>query len=128
MKKLILLFSLVLAQGCATVRQSDLDAWKGVPVEKLDTHPFWVTIPMKSVVTKDNVEHRFYINSDATNSCFANSNAMGNSYSNSAQMTTITNCVQQSVTCNNIFKIKDGIVLSYEPVGRCKTEAFLRPQ
>ena len=24
--------------GCATVRQQDLDAWVGMPVEALDTH------------------------------------------------------------------------------------------
>jgi len=33
----ILLFA-VLLTGCATVRQSDLDAWVGVPVIALDTH------------------------------------------------------------------------------------------
>ena len=27
-----------LLAGCATVRQQDLDAWGGVPVEALDTH------------------------------------------------------------------------------------------
>lgn len=127
--RVLLIFAALALSACATVRQSDLDAWKNQPVEKLDTHSFWVTIPMKKVVTKDGIEHRFYINSESANKCFENTSFSGNgSVYSPARANSTSRCVSDTVTCNNIFKIKDGVVLSYEPKGRCMTAAMLRPE
>ena len=127
MIKAIGLFIFIFLSSCASVRQKDLDAWKGVKVEALDTHAFFVTVPMKKVITENGTEIRFYINSGSANNCFENTGAQFNSYSNTAQINTVSNCVSSTVTCNNIFKIKDGLVLSYEPTGRCYTDDTVTP-
>ena len=36
--------------------------------------------------------------------------------------------MNNKVTCNNVFKIKDEKVISYEPKGRCYTDTFLQPE
>ncbi|MDP3281492.1 MAG: hypothetical protein U1D41_16315 [Nitrosomonas sp.] len=53
----ILLFA-VLLTGCATVRQSDLDAWVGVPVIALDTHSLLLGFPMVKTITDSGIEIR----------------------------------------------------------------------
>ena len=109
--------------GCRTVRQVDLLSWKGVPVEKLDTHSFWVTIPMKKVILKDGTEIRFYINSRSVFNCLNNQTNYTNTYSSG-----INTCISNKVTCNNVFKIKNEKVISYEPKGRCYTDKSLQPE
>ena len=119
--RIILIFILTSLIGCRTVRQEDLLSWKGVPVEKLDTHSFWVTIPMKKVILKDGTEIRFYINSRSVFNCL-------NNQMDSIASSGITTCMNNKVTCNNVFKIKDEKVISYEPKGRCYTDTFLQPE
>ena len=60
-----------LLSGCATVRQSDLDAWVGVPVQALDTHPLFLTMPLYRTQTANGVEIRNYFNSKDVEQCFA---------------------------------------------------------
>ena len=49
-----------LLSGCATVRQSDLDAWVGVPVQALDTHPLFLTMPQYRTQTANGVDSQLF--------------------------------------------------------------------
>jgi len=130
MKKLIYLFGLVmLVSGCAivrTVRQGDLDAWVGMPVEALDTHSLFITVPMVRTITPSGIEIRNYANGVNMTSCAGNAGA--NSANNFVSMAAFTNCSSGWVGCNNLFYIKDGKVIEYVPTGRCYTDETVRPQ
>lgn len=141
MKKIMLLcFTVVLFSGCAIrqVRQSDLETWKGVPVEALDTHSLFLTVPMVKTVTESGVEIRNYVNKVGISSCAQNAFGTKNSnvfgMSNTAQVmsyanfNSFQNCSSQMVGCDNIFYIRDGKVLEYKPVGRCYTDDSVRPE
>jgi hypothetical protein len=110
--------SAVLVAGCATVNQADLDAWKGAPVEALDTHSFFLTLPMHRTVSASGIEIRNYVNLREASDCGAT--RVGS--------TLLATCTATQIGCNNLFYIKDGRVLEYAPRGRCKTAAFLRPE
>lgn len=122
MKKLLLI-ALALLSGCAaplSVRQPDLDAWVGMPVEALDTHSFFLTMQLVKTMTSSGVEVRNYVNNGAEiASC--------GSYGFSSASAT-TNCISSRVTCNNIFYVRDGKVLEYAPTGQCFTDASVLPQ
>lgn len=127
MRRLIVVTALALS-GCAglLVRQQDLDAWVGVPVEALDTHSFFVTVPMYRTRTESGIEVRNYANGREVASCF--SNAQGNRFGNQVNANAFTTCSSGNVVCNNIFYIKAGVVLEYAPTGRCYTNASVQPQ
>lgn len=102
--------------GCALlprVHQEDLDAWVGIPVDRLDFHPLFMPMPMTSRTTQNGVEIRVYRNSKANSSCSINYGKVS--------------CDSDEVTCNNVFFVKDGAVIEYRPVGRCKTDLSTRP-
>jgi len=113
--------------GCATVRQQDLDAWAGAPVEALDTHPLFLTIPMYRTQTDSGIETRNYVNSKDVEQCFTRVGARrgdGKYVSHSA----FTTCSENRVVCNNLFYIQGGKVLRYAPTGSCYTDDSVRPQ
>lgn len=112
---LTLLAAAALLPGCAIVRQQDLDAWVGVPVEALDTHSFFITVPMRKSITSTGMEVRNYANGQDQENCV---------YNKFAGIV----CVKDSVVCNNIFYIRDGRVVEYAPTGRCMTAATLQPE
>ena len=100
--------------GCV-VRQSDLDAWVGMPVEALDTHSFFLTLPMKRSFSASGIEIRNYMNE-------------GTAYLPVGGVV-----VPRRGGCHNIFYIdQDGCVIEYRPTPsgaiRCYTDATLRPQ
>ena len=136
MKILNMLYVLLIVfffYGCATVkqvRQVDLDAWVGVPVEALDLHSFWMTIPMVRTIKDNGIEIRIYVNKLNVSSCFENVGiyASTNKIMSYANFTAFQNCISGVVGCDNIFYIKDGKVLEYVPVGNCYTEEFLQPE
>ena len=47
--------------GCV-VRQQDLDSWVGMPVEALDTHSLFITVPMHKTISASGLEIRNYAN------------------------------------------------------------------
>lgn len=108
------------------VRQQDLDAWVGVPVEALDTHSFFITLPMYRTVTPSGIEIRNYANGAEVASCFTNAGA--NRSGNFANANAFTTCSSGKVVCNNIFYIKEGKVVEYAPTGRCYTDSTVQPQ
>ncbi len=142
MKRTLLLLSLVVffTSGCAIrqVRQVDLDAWKDVPVEALDTHSLFLTVPMVKTVTDSGIEIRDYVNKVGVSSCSQNTfgakNANLYGTGNNAQVMTYANynsfqnCSAKMVGCDNIFYIRNGKVLEYKPVGRCYTDNTVRPE
>lgn len=112
--------------GCATVRQQDLDAWVGMPVEALDTHSFFITVPIYRTVTASGIEVRNYANGVDVANCFgsAGTNRAGGFVNANA----FTTCSSGRVVCNNIFYIKDGKVIEYAPTGRCYTDETVQPE
>lgn len=116
--------------SCSTVRQKDLDAWVGQPVEALDTQPFFITLPMVKTVTAKGIEIRNYVNGANVGRCFISgvANTYTQSYSNYIGT---QNCINQFSACNNIFYIKAGKVLEYAPTpsgrARCATDNRVLP-
>jgi hypothetical protein len=124
-------FTVVFATALAAcsgllVQQQDLDAWVGVPVEALDTHSIFITIPMFRTVTPSGIEIRNYANGRDVASCFTNAGA--NSTANFVNASAFTTCSSGRVVCNNIFYIKDGKVVEYAPTGRCYTNSTAQPE
>jgi hypothetical protein len=109
--------------GCV-VRQQDLDSWVGMPVEALDTHSLFITVPMHKTISASGLEIRNYANGKDVSSCSSNYNTYGSAVS----MTAFTTCSSNRIICNNIFYIRDGKVLEYAPTGRCYTDNSVRPQ
>lgn len=129
MRKLILPVVLLFA-GCV-VRPSDLDAWRNVPVEALDTHSFFITVPMIKTMTESGIEIRDYVNKDNVGRCFGNAqgtSTYGGKYVSYANYNAFATCSSSMVGCDNIFYIRDGKVLEYKPVGRCYTDDTVRPE
>ena len=115
--------------GC-TVRQQDLDAWVGQPVEALDTQAFFLTLPLVKTVTASGIEIRNYVNGANVGRCYGSGNRFASSV-NRVTYTAFQNCVSQFSACNNIFYIKDGKVLEYAPTAsgryRCYTDDSVLP-
>ncbi|KGH29222.1 hypothetical protein [Comamonas thiooxydans] len=97
-----------------SVRQADLDSWKGMPVEALDTHSLFATMRMTTRTTSSGVEVRNYANEHKGTYC------SGSAFNAS--------CVDSSVACNNLFYIKNGMVVEYAPTGQCMTNDTVRPE
>lgn len=112
--------------ACATVRPQDLDAWVGVPVEALDTHSLFITVPMYKTISESGIEIRNYANGRDIAHCF--SNGIGNAQGRYANSSVFTTCSAGRIVCNNIFYIKDGKVIEYAPTGRCYTNESTQPQ
>lgn len=120
----------LLLTGCAvkTVRQEDLNAWVGVPVEALDTHSLFLTVPMYKTFTESGIEIRNYVNGiDVAPQCF--SHGAGYVSGNNVNFNTFSSCNNATkVVCNNIFYIRNGLVTEYAPTGRCYTDETVQPQ
>lgn len=123
-----IIFVIILAApliGCH-VRQKDLDAWVGVPVEALDTHSFFITVPMYRTVTESGIEIRNYANGKQVANCFGTAGATN--YGGYVNANTFTTCSSGRVVCNNIFYIKNRKVIEYAPTGRCYTNETVQPE
>jgi len=85
-----------------TVRQEDLDSWVGQPVSALEAHPLFSKISVTKKTTSDDVEIWNYKNGSKDGGC------------------------------DNIFHVKDGVVLRYAPAGymagECFTDSSIQPQ
>ena len=128
----MVLLLVFLVSGCAgldskTVRQQDLDAWVGMPAEALDTHSLFITLPMVKTVTISGIEIRNYPNKRNISQCFGSGGMISNSL-NYAAYNSFANCSGGLSGCDNIFYIKDGVVVEYAPTGWCSTDDTVRPQ
>ena len=122
MKKLFLIIVIALILSGCVVRQEDLDSWVGQPVEALETHSWFITVPVIKTKASNGIEIWNYRNGRTTTSCSAYGSG---SYVSSSAFAT---CSENEIVCNNIFYIKNGRVLEYRPTGRCYTDASLQPQ
>ena len=117
--------------ACLSVRQADLDAWVGQPVAALEAHPVFVTLPVVKTVDSDGTEIWNFVDGANIGRCFSASSDSSTQLAYGAY-TQFSSCMQQFAACNNVFRIRDGKVLSYAPVGsggiRCHTTERLRPQ
>ena len=133
MKRTVVLLSLVALVGCALpiVRQQDLDAWIGQPVSALELHPFFITVPVVKTKTSDGTEIWNYVNGRNIGSCSGGGSVFSGTV-NSGRYNQFTNCVSRIGACNNIFYIKENVVLQYIAVGsggmRCMTTKEVQPQ
>jgi hypothetical protein len=80
--------------------------------------------------TSDGTEIWNYVNGREAVSCSGGGMAYRGMLT-AASYNSFTNCVQQHAVCNNMFYVKDGVVLKYVPVGsggaRCYTNDQSRP-
>lgn len=112
--------------ACAGVRQQDLNAWVGVPVEALDTHTFFITVPMMRTMTDSGMEVRNYANGMNIDQCSGTARARSSGGWVTARG--FQTCTSGWVGCNNIFYIRDRKVVEYAPTGRCMTNNTVLPQ
>jgi hypothetical protein len=126
----VLLIALLLA-GCASVRQSDLDAWAGRPVSDLDKHPVFLTMPVVRTVASDGTEIRNYVNGRSITTCSRSRESGLSNVMDSGAYNRVTTCLQTHSACQNIFHITGGVVMRYTPIGtggaRCFTDERARP-
>jgi hypothetical protein len=117
-----------LVSGCAepTVRQQDLDAWVGMPVEALDTQTLFMTMRMVRNKSEDGIETRNYASGRDFASCAGSESAGAVGAYISAEA--FSSCVGGWAGCNNLFRIKDGRVVDYAPTGSCTTNASVLPK
>jgi hypothetical protein len=135
MKRPAVAFAMVIAAGqiagCNHVRQEDLTAWEGQPVELLDKQPIFLTMHLVRTVTADGTEIRNYVNGAAVGSCDGGGTVARGGFVNSATYSQFSSCIARFAACNNIFYIKDGHVLRYSPIGtggaRCQTNEATNP-
>ena len=97
-----------------------------MPAEALDTHSFFITVPMYKTVTESGIEIRNYANGKDIAQCFGSGNAYASGSNVSAN--TFSTCSSGRIVCNNIFYIKQGVVIEYAPTGRCYTNEMVQPQ
>jgi len=124
----LILTAMIFLSSCASlaVRKQDLDAWIGVPVEALDTHSLFLTVPMVRTKTDSGIEIRNYANGRNMSSC----SGSGSTYVSGkwVQGNAFSNCSSGWQGCNNIFYIRDGKVIEYAPTGQCYTDDSVQPQ
>ena len=125
-----LLLPSLMTLGCATVRQADLDAWVGHSVLALETHPFFLALPVVKTQASDVTEIWNYVNGANLGQCSGGGTIFGSTV-NYATYSSFLTCTQRFGACNNIFFIRDGKVVKYTPIGtgsvRCYTNQQLQP-
>lgn len=118
MKYLVILSLLV---GCGslsvfkTVRQKDLDSWKGVSIAKARMNPVFSS--MNEIVRK--IDDRTYIVSFRNSKTYTNQTKC---YTSPYGFTTCSGGDTQNVTCDNQFVVVNGLIEEYRPVGICYTD------
>ena len=123
--------ALFLVASCATkpqetsVRQQDLDAWVGVSVEALDSHEFFMKVPMYRTRTDGGTEVRIYAYGFNLGECFGEAGAT--KVGDFVDVDEFFACSRSLVVCNHMFFIREGKVLEYAPTGRCMTNDTVRP-
>lgn len=110
----------------ATVRQQDLDAWVGVPVEALNTHPFFKDKRMFRTRTHGGTEIRNYSYGYNFGECFGKVGA--DKVGDFVDEDIFIRCSSGRIVCNNLFYIRNGTVLEYAPTGLCATDKTIRPE
>ncbi len=119
-----IIITLLFCSSCAnvsiwkSVKQEDLNAWKGVDLIELETHPLFTTLPFtKRLLSDDSELHIFNNSRTASVNC------------NHDKFLNTTSCSGgDTITCSNQFFVKNGKVIEYRPVGKCYTDCSTRPK
>jgi|CXWL01.1.fsa_nt_gi hypothetical protein len=132
MRSITILLVTALLAGCATVRQSDLDAWVGVPVIALDTHSLLLGFPMVRTITDSGIEIRNYSERIGVSSCngsgFVSANSSRGNTLSHANFNAYQSCISRVIGCDGIFYIREGKVIEAKVVGHCYTDESYRPE
>jgi hypothetical protein len=97
-----------------------------MPIEALETHSFFVTVPLYKTKTESGIEVWNYANGADVATCFGNASAVGGSrYVN---INSFSTCSSNRVVCNNLFYIKNKKIEEYKPSGRCYTDETVQPE
>lgn len=83
---------------------------------------------MVRTVTASGIEIRNYPNKRNIGQCFGFGGVNANAYLKTATYNSFTTCAGGLVGCDNIFYIKNGVVVEYTPTGRCYTNETVQPQ
>lgn len=130
MKKLLSLAALLVLGACGTVRQEDMDSWKGAPVAALETQPVLATMRLVRTRASDGTEIWNFVNGRNYGSCSGGGTIFAG-YVDMATYSSFSSCMSGFLACNNIFYVKNGRVQSYNPVGsggaRCYTDERIQP-
>lgn len=121
--KIILL--LLLCFSCSSVEQKDVDAWLGVDVIELETHPVFSTMQLKKQKLSDGRVMFDYIErTHHRNDVQCYDDGFGR---RGMRSRTCTGGERVTFECHNQFFVKGKIIQSYRPSGACYTNCSLRP-
>ena len=106
--------------------QSSQEDWNHVPVEILDDHELFKTMPMFRTKTDSDTEIRNYALGYDFGECFSKAGAKKNG--DFVNENDFINCSSSRIVCNNLFYIKEDTILEYAPTGRCPLDERVLPQ
>lgn len=103
---LILLITLVACAKSEEKRKLAQSDWHGLEASALKDHKYFKTLPLKKIQNKSGIET--WIFRDQT------------SFQTDAYCSSLGGCLgMPTYNCNNIFSVKDGIILDFEQNGSC---------
>lgn len=135
MNKIFLICLVIGLSGCKTVRQEDLDAWRGAPLSDLETHYLFNTLPVEVRQISGGKFLYIYTNSKTTKplfpstvSCRSTSSLIGGTQQTQCSKDNVFGGEPTTKTCSNQFITTTTTVLEYRPVGQCYTDCSIRPE
>ena len=117
MKSIWCLLAVAVA-GCSMGRAKVQDAWVGQPVEVLNTHSPFRSLPMIKVLTEGSGELRNYQNRANTHQCYTEGQVTAGQAVSQATYNQILACTSRSAGCDHIFSVRGGKILDYTTGGR----------
>jgi hypothetical protein len=120
------LIATIFLAACASVNQADLQAWKGVSVTELDTHPYFARLHVARNFKPEGLEVRTLTDSFGYSQCtgYGTSTPVGPAVVG----TSTVRCNSRVVACDHVFFILNDRITEYNPVGACHTDESMRPR
>jgi len=121
-----LVLMVLMVCGCTSmkkvgVRDGDLAAWVGVPLIELETHSVFSQMKLSKQQLSDGTWMYNYVNSRTVA-------GDTNCFTTQLGLTTCNGGDSSTITCNNQFFVRDGVVTRYRPLGQCYTSCATWPQ
>jgi hypothetical protein len=101
-----------------TVRQADLDAWTGIPLVELETHPLFSTLPRNVRALSDGTQLWTFSNCKSIVEIYC---------TGPTGLMTCSGGETWRPCCQNQFVVRDAEVESFRAVGHCYTDCTVRP-
>jgi hypothetical protein len=113
MKLISLLFLLPLLTllSCSSIKtekkqNAAWDAWKGRPTSKLDEHPYFKHLKVKKIKNSSDIETWIFRDQSR--------------FQTDSYCISIGGCIGMPIyNCDNVFSVKDNIILGFEQKGGC---------